>query len=234
MQQIADGVWVENLGIANIGILELPSGGVALIDTGEPGSATKIQKALAANNWKLSDIKHILITHGHYDHIGDLEKLVQQSGATVWAHRLEAPVIRATEKAALPPDSSLNVFARWLKNSVKNKAQQAGVVHRELQGASNLEVVLPKLRAVFLPGHAPGQLGYYLEDSRTLFGGDCCMNILGLRLPIIAFTTDLREAKRSIQVAAKLEPNNLVVGHGQPIVDVAAGALERLAKRLKT
>jgi glyoxylase-like metal-dependent hydrolase (beta-lactamase superfamily II) len=231
MQQIADGVWVANQGIANIGVLELPGGGLALVDTGGPGSAAKIEKALAANNWTLGDIKHILITHAHYDHIGDVEKLVQQSGATVWAHRLEAPVIRGEQKQQLPPDSSLNFLGRWMKGMAQSP--QKGVVHRELQGASNLEVVRPKLRAVFLPGHAPGQLGYYLEDSRTLFGGDCCINILGLRMPIAAFTADMREAKRSLQVAAKLEPNNLVVGHGQPIVDVAAGALERLAKRFK-
>jgi glyoxylase-like metal-dependent hydrolase (beta-lactamase superfamily II) len=234
MQQIADGVWVHNLGIANIGVLELPNGGLALVDTGGPGSGAKIEKALAENNWTPEDIKHILITHGHYDHIGDLEALVQNSGATVWAHRLEAPVIRGTQKVVLPPDTSLNVFWRFVKGSAQGQTQQAGVVHRELQGASNLEVVRPKLRAVFLPGHTPGQLGYYLEDSRTLFGGDCCMNILGLRVPLAAFTTDMREAKRSVAVAAKLEPNNLVVGHGEPIVDVAAGALERLAKRLKT
>jgi glyoxylase-like metal-dependent hydrolase (beta-lactamase superfamily II) len=228
MQQIANGVWTHNLGIANIGILELPSGGLALIDTGGNGSGVKIQKALSENNWKLSDIKHILITHGHYDHVGDLALLVEQSGATVWAHRLEAPVIRGEQKQQLPPDTSLNILGRWLKGTAQNP--QKGVVHRELQGATNLEVVCPKLRAVFLPGHAPGQFGYFLEDSRTLFGGDCCMNILGLRLPIAAFSTDMREAKRSLMVAAKLEPNHLVVGHGQPIVDVAAGALERLAK----
>jgi glyoxylase-like metal-dependent hydrolase (beta-lactamase superfamily II) len=229
MQQIADGVWTHNLGIANIGILELPSGGLALIDTGGNGSSAKIQKALSEKNWTLSDIKHILITHGHYDHVGDLALLVEQSGATVWAHRLEAPVIRGEQKQQLPPDSSLGLFGRWLKGMAQSP--QKGLVHRELQGASNLEVVRPQLRAVFLPGHAPGQLGYFLEDSRTLFGGDCCINIMGLRTPIAAFTTDMREAKRSLQVAAKLEPNNLVVGHGQPIMDVAAGALERLARK---
>jgi hypothetical protein len=34
MQKITDGVWALNLGIANIGILELPNSGLALIDTG--------------------------------------------------------------------------------------------------------------------------------------------------------------------------------------------------------
>lgn len=230
MRQLAKGVWVLNLGIANIGILELPNGGLALVDTGGNGSSEKIKLALAKNNWGMSDIKHILITHAHYDHIGDLQILAEQSGATVWAHRLEAAVIRGQQKQQLPPDSSLNFFGKWMKGFAQEP--KVGVVHRELQGSSSLEVVLPSLRAVFLPGHAPGQLGFYLETSRTLFGGDCCLNILGLRMPIAAFTTDMREAKHSVQLAAKLEPNNLVLGHGAPIVDVAAGALERLAKRL--
>ncbi len=232
MQRIVDGVWAVNLGIANIGVLELPSGGLALIDTGGNGSKEKIAKALSSKNWQLEDVKHILITHGHYDHVGDLEALVQVSKATVWAHQKEARVIRGLEPQQLAPDSSLNAFGRFLKRMGQPPAK--GVVHKELQGNTNLEVIMPGLRAVFLPGHAPGQLGYYLENSRTLFGGDFCVNILGLRAPIAGFTTDMREAKRSVAVAARLEPSNLIVGHGQPVLEVAAGALERLAQKLKS
>ncbi len=230
MQQITDGVWIANLGIANIGILELPSGGLAIIDTGETGSSEKIAKALAKNNWTLQDIKHILITHAHFDHVGDLEKLVQASGAIVWAHAKETRVIRGLEKQQLPADATLNGFSRWLKT--KARTPPVGVVHRELQGATNLETIMAGLRAIPLPGHAPGQLGYYLESNRTLFGGDFCMNLFGLRTPFAAFTLDMREAKRSIAVAAKLEPSNLIVGHGKPILQVAAGALENLSRRL--
>lgn len=230
MQKITDGVWALNLGIANIGILELPNDGLALIDTGGNDSFDKIVKALASKNWKLEQVKHILITHGHYDHVGNLEKLSLQSGAIVWAHAKEARVIRGLEPQQLPADSSLNFFGRMMKGMAQ--APSKGVVHRELQGASNLETILPGLRAVPLPGHAPGQLGYFLETNKTLFGGDCCVNILGLRAPIAAFTPDMREAKRSVLVASKLEPLNLIVGHGNPILGVAAGALENLAKKL--
>jgi glyoxylase-like metal-dependent hydrolase (beta-lactamase superfamily II) len=229
MQQITDGVWALNLGIANIGILELPNGGLALIDTGGNDSFDKIVKALASKNWKLEQVKHILITHAHYDHVGNLDKLVEQSGAVVWAHTKEARVIRGLEKPQLPPDSSLNFFGRMIKRM--GQPPSKGEVQRELQGATSLETIMLGLRAVPLPGHAPGQLGYFLETSKTLFGGDCCVNILGLRAPIAAFTPDMREAKRSLQVAAKLEPQNLIIGHGQPILEVAAGALDRLAQK---
>jgi glyoxylase-like metal-dependent hydrolase (beta-lactamase superfamily II) len=106
------------------------------------------------------------------------------------------------------------------------------MVHRELQGATNLETIMHGLKAIPLLGHAPGQLGYFLETNKTLFGGDCCVNILGLRAPIATFTPDMPQAKRSLLVAAKLEPQNLIVGHGSPIFGVAAGALENLASRL--
>jgi glyoxylase-like metal-dependent hydrolase (beta-lactamase superfamily II) len=230
MQRIENSIWALNLGIANIGILELPSGGLALIDTGGNGSKAKIEMAFAKQNWKLESIKHILITHAHYDHVGDLEALVAASGAIVWAHSKEARVIRGLEKQQLPPDSSLNFFGRLMKKMAQAPAK--GVVHRELQGVTNLETIMTGLRAVPLPGHAPEQLGYFIESSKTLFGGDCCVNILGLRAPLAAFTPDMREAKRSLLVAAKLEPQHLIIGHGKPIVGVAAGALERLAQQL--
>ncbi len=230
MQRIENGIWALNLGIANIGILELPTGGLALIDTGGNGSKVKIQAAFAKQNWQLEDIKHILITHGHYDHVGDLEALVTASGAIVWAHTKEARVIRGLEKQQLPPDSSLNFIGQLMKKMAQSPA--IGVVHRELQGATNLETIMPGLRAVPLPGHAPGQLGYFIDSSKTLFGGDCCVNILGLRAPLAAFTPDMHEAKRSLLVAAKLEPQHLIIGHGQPVIGVASGALEQLAQRL--
>jgi glyoxylase-like metal-dependent hydrolase (beta-lactamase superfamily II) len=234
MQRIMDGVWMLNLGIANVGLLELPEssgGGLALIDSGGPGSKTKLEQQLAAKNWKLSDIKHILITHAHYDHVGDLEQIAGASGAVVWAHAKEARVIRGLETPQMQPEHKLSLPWKIILRQVK--PPQKGVVHRELQSDSNLETVMPGLRAVTLPGHAPGQLGYYLEKQKILFGGDVCMNILGLRPPFLAFSADLQEMRRSIRKAAQLEPNTLVIGHGQPIIGVAAGALETLASKLE-
>jgi glyoxylase-like metal-dependent hydrolase (beta-lactamase superfamily II) len=234
MQRITDGVWMLNLGIANAGLLELPEvsgGGLALIDSGGPRSKAKLEQQLALKNWKLGDIKHILVTHAHYDHVGDLEQIVNASGAVVWAHAKEARVIRGLELPQMQPEHKLSLL--WKVVVKRVEPPQKGVVHRELQGDTNLETIMPGLRAVTLPGHAPGQLGYYLEKQKILFGGDACMNILGLRQPILAFSADLQEVRRSIRKAASLEPDTLVIGHGQPIIGVAAGALETLASKLE-
>jgi glyoxylase-like metal-dependent hydrolase (beta-lactamase superfamily II) len=234
MQRITDGVWMLNLGIANAGLLELPQssgGGLALIDSGGPGSKAKLEQQLATKGWKLSDIKHVLVTHAHYDHVGDLELIVNASNAVVWAHAKEARVIRGLEAPVMQPAHKLSLLWKMVVSQIK--PPQKGVVHRELQGDTNLETVMPGLRAVTLPGHAPGQLGYFLEPQKILFGGDVAMNILGLRPPVLAFSADLNEMRRSIRKAANLEPNTLIIGHGQPIIGVAAGALETLAQKLE-
>jgi glyoxylase-like metal-dependent hydrolase (beta-lactamase superfamily II) len=220
-----------NLGIANAGLLELPQGGLALIDSGGPDSRARLEQQLSSQGWKLTDIKHILVTHAHYDHVGDLEIIANASGAVVWAHNKEARVIRGLETPQMQPVRNLSLFWQIVVKQVK--PPQKGVVHRELQNDTNLETIMPGLRAVTLSGHAPGQLGYYLEPQKILFGGDVCMNILGLRQPILAFSADLKELRRSIRKAANLEPDTLVIGHGQPIIGVAAGALETLASKLE-
>ncbi len=220
-----------NLGMANAGLLELSQGGLALIDSGGPGSKAKLEQQLSSKGWKLSDIKHILITHAHYDHVGDLEIIADAAGAVVWAHIKEARVIRGLEMPQMQPVRTLSLLWQIIVKQVK--PPQKGIVHRELQNDTNLETIMPGLRAVTLPGHAPGQLGYYYEPQKILFGGDVCINILGLRQPILAFSADLQELRRSIRKAANLEPNTLVIGHGQPIIGVAAGALETLAAKLE-
>ena len=69
--------------------------GLTLVDTGVPGSADKIVAAIRQLGKQPSDVRHILVTHAHPDHIGSLAVLKQATGARVYAHPLDAPIIRS-------------------------------------------------------------------------------------------------------------------------------------------
>ena len=82
-------------GLVNEYVLETADGDV-LIDTGFPGSTDKILSALKMIGKTPQDIKHILLTHAHPDHIGSAAALKQATGASVYAHAIAAPLIEGT------------------------------------------------------------------------------------------------------------------------------------------
>ncbi len=66
--------------------LILRAEGCILIDTGLPGSESKIGKTLKQNGLSFKDIKLIVITHAHVDHAGSAARLRELSGAPILAH----------------------------------------------------------------------------------------------------------------------------------------------------
>jgi glyoxylase-like metal-dependent hydrolase (beta-lactamase superfamily II) len=71
IKQIARGCFEISVGPVNVFLPE-SEGGAALIDTGFPNSADAILKAIRQVGKQPADIRHILATHAHPDHIGVL------------------------------------------------------------------------------------------------------------------------------------------------------------------
>src|SRR4051812_41195353 len=67
-----------------------------------PGSAPRIAAAIDDLSHHRSDLRRLLLTHYHEDHIGSAAGIVAWGGVTVYAHRADAPVIRG-DVAGLPP-----------------------------------------------------------------------------------------------------------------------------------
>ena len=71
-------------GMVNVYLIAEPDGYV-LIDTGFPKSAEKILKGIETVGVAPGQIRHIILTHGHPDHIGSAAALKKATGATVYA-----------------------------------------------------------------------------------------------------------------------------------------------------
>ena len=80
-QTIIDGIHVVR-GLVNIYIVETTDG-CAVIDTGFPRSTGKIIRAVTAIGRRPNDIRHILISHAHPDHMGSAGSLKRETGAAV-------------------------------------------------------------------------------------------------------------------------------------------------------
>ncbi len=137
-----------------------------LIDTGLSFKRKGILKEIESIGVKLSDIKHILITHSDIDHIGNLFLLQQLTGAKVWASREDIPIIYG--------DIDRSSFKKYLKYLFKVKVPENINPYIPGESVSDIEIIPT-------PGHTPGHVCLLYQD--VLFLGDILENKNGTLRP---------------------------------------------------
>ncbi len=102
------------------------------------------------------EIVMILLTHSHWDHIGDLALLKRKSGAPIYVHQLDSENVKAPGADGLP-----------LILRVEGVEPDGFLTEGQV-----LEVGKLKLKVIHTPGHSPGGVCFYLEEEGLLVSGD--------------------------------------------------------------
>lgn len=224
MKHIKDNLYgiFTMMGMVNYYVLDLGENNLALIDIGmSAGNVKRLEKDLSAKGWTLDNIKHVLITHAHPDHIGGLEALQSRIDAPTYAHKLDAQVMRGETPPVIANKDDLTGFNRLMhgqfaKFSTKPLSLRAEI---DLEDGQALDDIMPNMSLVHLPGHSHGHSGFWLADQKILLGGDVMMRYLGrLRMPVRLPSPDWDAVKVSIRKVADMGVDTLCLGHGAPIV----------------
>lgn len=230
MRQILPGLYYfTGLILGRVYAIEDPDG-LTIIDAGLPGMAGRILRQLGEQGYAPDDVKRILITHAHPDHIGGLPELQRQTGAPVMCHPLEKPVIEGEQ-----PMLRLDPAARggvWRYALLPDITAVPAPVARTIEEGDILTEVMGGLHVIATPGHAPGHLAFWQPEKRVLFGGDMISHTWGTRLPPPYFTADVFANRRSVGKIATLNPEVYCFGHGRPLMTDAAGVIQRFARRI--
>jgi glyoxylase-like metal-dependent hydrolase (beta-lactamase superfamily II) len=224
--KIVDGLYVIPVGPVNTFLLDSPDG-CALIDTGVSGSAAAILRALRALGKQPTDVRHIVLTHAHPDHIGSLAALKKVTAAEAYIHPLDADI--ATNGAGFRPmrpapglvtGMMFDMFVRPVET-----VESATIEHR-VQAEQSLPIA-GGLTAIHVPGHCAGQLAFlWPKHGRVLFAADSCMNVMGLGSTM--GYEDFEEGKRTLEKLSRLDFQVACFGHGQTILHDASDRFRRM------
>lgn len=188
---------------------------VTLIDTGLSGQEEKILQAIEQIGYSADQVKHILITHFHSDHIGGLPVLKELTGATVYAHRKEVESLREEQNLVGAPGlRNRIIFNLFIKNA-KGEDSAEVPVDVELTGGEVLDFA-GKLEVVNTPGHSPGHTSYlYPGHGGILFVGDAATGGRKPSYPVL-FTNE-REAMKTLAMIGAMDFKKACFSHGRTI-----------------
>ena len=87
--EIAPGIRRLGTGMVNVYLLEEP-GGITIVDAGLPGYWGDLQRELAAMGRSMEDVRAVVLTHAHDDHIGFAERIRSERGTPIHLHEADA------------------------------------------------------------------------------------------------------------------------------------------------
>lgn len=200
--------------------------GLALIDAGWPIDRPAISRALTSLGGSVSDLKMVVVTHYHGDHMGSIRKLKKMGTVQSAVGAADADFVtgrRPYEKFEVAPlrrifYSALYPLFRYRTAQVDRLLEEGQVVD-----------LLGGLEVIHTPGHTVGSICLYSRERSLLFSGDLVRNEKGvLEGPPPRFTPDPPSAATSLRKLSRLDFDVLLPGHGLPVMTDAAARLRAL------
>jgi len=221
--EIAPGVRrIGDRGIINSYLIE-ETGEVTIVDAGVSGLYRDLPQELTSMGRSISDVRALVLTHGHSDHVGFAERLRTEGRIPVSVHEADAALARGEvpnpAKGYGPTKIGPLLGFMWftaLHGGLRTR--HIGAVSTFGDGAT-LDVP-GSPRVVLTPGHTPGSAVLHFSSHNVLLVGDAIATYAvttGARGPRIApFTADPKRALESLARIESVDVEVVLPGHGDP------------------
>ena len=196
---------------------------VVLIDAGLKGSTKKLVAALESIGKTPEDVKNILLTHAHSDHMGGVNNFNSKSHSPVCIH-IDDEKFAVNGMAPKPQNPLAKVFSLFDRNMGKVAIDSIFKDDEVLNFRDGLSVI-------HTPGHTPGHASFYDKKTGTLITGDALFNMRDkISFSVSLFCSDFKLSKVSVQRLGDLEVENIGFMHGREILNDAQSLLRTFLK----
>lgn len=244
--EILPDLFCHTIQIVNISLVGYPeSDEFVLVDAGMPKSANEIISVIEARFGANSRPKAIILTHGHFDHVGGLIELVKHWEVPVYAHQLEMPFLTGQKSYPEPDPTVEGGLVAKMSPSFPNEPINLGSTVQTLPSDRTVPH-MPGFRWIHTPGHSPGHVSLFRESDGALIAGDAFTTVkqeymykvfiqeLEISGPPRYLTTDWEAAKQSVIKLEALKPKVAVTGHGLPMSgEVLTTSLKKLVNEFE-
>jgi glyoxylase-like metal-dependent hydrolase (beta-lactamase superfamily II) len=197
-----------------------------LVDAGMPMCGPEIVTVAENRYGKGTKPQAIILTHGHFDHVGGIVHLIEKWQVPVYAHPLEAPFLTGSRSYPEPDPTVEGGMLAKMSSIYPIEPIDIAPVLMPLP----LDGSVPHLdgwKWIHTPGHSPGQIALFRESDRTLLAADAFVTVRQdsfykvliqkkeVNGPPRYLTTDWQEAWESVRILAALKPALVIAGHGQ-------------------